>query len=213
MGRRDIGAPRELRSAKYGFAVRDLARAVSGRYFPAGRIRLGADATAAASGEALTMNSVAHSSLNPDVLRHASTPPLRLRVADVMHRGVLTCSRQTPLSDVAEVMAVRRIHCVVVADEEAEGLWGVVSDLDLVAAACVRELDEQTAGGSAAPPVVTVAPDETVERAAQLITEHATAHLVVVEPDGSRPVGVVSTLDVAAALAGPSRLDWSDSGR
>jgi CBS domain-containing protein len=127
------------------------------------------------------------------------TPLRRLEVADIMHRGVLTCSREAPLTDVAELMAGHRVHCVVVADEEAAALWGIVSDLDLVAAGLVRELDAQTAGGSAASPVLTVAPDETVERAAQLMTEHAAAHLVVV--DRSQPVGVLSTLDVAAALA------------
>ena len=125
-----------------------------------------------------------------------------LRVDDVMHRGVLTCRREAPLTEVAELMADNRVHCVVVSDEDEGALWGIVSDLDLVAAALVRELKEQTAGGSAASPVLIVAPAETVERAAQLMTEHATAHLVVVEPERSSPVGVLSTLDVAAALAG-----------
>jgi CBS domain-containing protein len=32
------------------------------------------------------------------------------------------------------------------------------------------------------------------------MTEHGTAHLVVVDDAGRRPVGVVSTLDVAEAL-------------
>jgi CBS domain-containing protein len=135
-------------------------------------------------------------------------PSLReLRVGDVMHRGVLTCTREAPLIEVAELMAGHRVHCVVVEDASAlEGedvsLWGVVSDMDLVAAAFVRDLEGQAAGGSAATPVVMVRADETVERAAQLMTEHATAHLVVVDSDGARPVGVLSTLDVAGALAG-----------
>jgi CBS domain-containing protein len=131
--------------------------------------------------------------------------PLRgLEVADVMHEGVLTCPREAPLTDVAKLMAGHRVQCVVVADEEAAALWGVVSDLDLVAAGLVRELDAQTAGGSAASPVLTIASDETVERAAQLMTEHAAAHLIVVER--SQPVGVLSTLDVADALAEAARV-------
>jgi CBS domain-containing protein len=67
-----------------------------------------------------------------------------------MHRGVLTCPRDASLTKVADLMTSHRIHCVVVADENPAGLWGVLSDLDLVAAALVRELEEQTAGGSAA---------------------------------------------------------------
>ena len=126
----------------------------------------------------------------------------RLRVADAMHAGVLTCDRDAPLTDVAATMARERVHCVVVESGSGEGgePWGIVSDLDLVAAASVRDLDGQTAGGSAATPVVMVTPRETLERAAQLMTEHGTAHLVVVEPSSRRPVGVLSTLDVAEAL-------------
>lgn len=126
-----------------------------------------------------------------------------VRVAEAMHEGVLVCSPETPLSALAELMAAERVHCVVVAEdpEDASSLWGVVSDLDLVAAASVRDLDEQTAGGSSASLALTIAPSETLQRASQLMTEHATAHLVVVEPASGRPVGVLSTLDIARALA------------
>jgi CBS domain-containing protein len=122
-------------------------------------------------------------------------------VAEAMHAGVLTCPLEASLADVAEIMAAERIHCVVVLSESSgESPWGVVSDLDLVAAASVRPVDEQTAGGTAATPVVMVRPDDTLMRAAQLMTEHAVTHLLVVDPAGGLPVGVLSTLDVARAL-------------
>jgi CBS domain-containing protein len=131
----------------------------------------------------------------------------RLRVADAMHVGVISCDRETPLAEVAATMARARVHCVVVesGSGEAGEPWGVVSDLDLVAAATVRDLDDQSAGGSAAAPVVLIAPDETLERAAQLMTENATSHLLVVEPLSLRPIGVLSTIDVAAALTEEER--------
>jgi CBS domain-containing protein len=131
------------------------------------------------------------------------TPPLaELRVADAMHRGVFTCDRDTPLSEVARTMVREVVHCVIVesGSGDAGPVWGVVSNLDLIAAAMVRDLDEQTAGGSAASPVVLVAPDDTLERAAQLMTEHGSSHLVVVDPATQLPAGVLSTRDVAAAL-------------
>jgi CBS domain-containing protein len=126
----------------------------------------------------------------------------QLRVADSMHVGVITCDRDTPLAEVAATMARERVHCVVVEHGSGEGgePWGVVSDLDLVAAASVRELGEQTAGGSAATPVVLVGPEETLDRAAQLMTENGTSHLVVAERRTFRPIGVLSTIDIAAAL-------------
>lgn len=123
------------------------------------------------------------------------------RVGEAMHAGVLTCAVDAPLSEVARIMASEHVHCVVVMSEteDAGTLWGVVSDLDLVAGASVRALDEQSAGGTAASPVVMIGPDDTLLRAAQLMTEHATAHLVVVDPGSRLPVGVLSTLDVARA--------------
>jgi CBS domain-containing protein len=126
------------------------------------------------------------------------------RVSDAMHAGIVTCTQDTPLSTVAEIMAGERVHCVVVTDDpdDAAALWGVVSDLDLVAAAGVRELEEQSAGGSAASPALMISPDENLQRATQLMTEHAAAHLIVTEPTSGRPVGVLSTLDIARALAG-----------
>jgi len=141
-----------------------------------------------------------------------STANLRPELADVsvaaaMHPGVLTCPPETPLRDVARMLATYNVHGVFVYPQEDEHeedapLLRVVSDLDLVSAAASGDLDERTAGGSAAGRVVEVSGRDTLQSAAQLMKEHRTSHLVVVEPDTMRPVGVLSTLDLAAALAG-----------
>lgn len=133
----------------------------------------------------------------------------RLAVADVMHPGVLTCPTGASLRVVARMMAGHGIHAVVVFNEESDDvgdaeLWGVVSDLDLVAAASAGDIDDRTAGGTAVTPIVMVDSHDAVTRAAQLMSEHEIAHLVVVDPKTERPVGVVSTLDLARVLADPS---------
>jgi CBS domain-containing protein len=137
-----------------------------------------------------------------DITNGRDTELAEIRVADAMHAGVLTCPLETPLREVARLMAEHRVHCIVT-DHEAEPgrrpLWGVVSDLDLVTTASAEGVEGRTAGQTAATPALTVAPWETLERAAQLMAEHAVAHLIVVDR-GERPVGVLSTLDIAAAL-------------
>lgn len=131
-----------------------------------------------------------------------------LRVMDAMHPGVLTCPIETPLRDVARMLAGYNVHCLVVFGSEEEHEdgeerpWSVISDLDLVGAAIHGGLEEHTAGGAAASPVVLISGSDTLDRAAQLMHEHQTAHLLVVDPDTIHPVGVLSTLDVAAALVG-----------
>ncbi|HEY0415648.1 MAG TPA: CBS domain-containing protein [Gaiellaceae bacterium] len=118
-------------------------------------------------------------------------------VGDVMTPGVLTCLPATPLRGVARMMKRHRVHAIVVfgADDSLHP-WGVVSDLDLVAAIGTAA----NAGSVAASPVVTVTAELTLEHAATLMAENQTSHLLVVS-DAGLPVGVVSTLDVAGALA------------
>lgn len=127
-------------------------------------------------------------------------------VLNAMQLGLIECPPEAELGAVARLMAENRIHCVIVSgierhDRRGEPVdWGIVSDLDLMAG--VRaELAAPTAGELAASDVVIVDPGDTLERAAQLMCEHETSHLVVVSPTTGRPVGIVSTLDVARALA------------
>ena len=138
----------------------------------------------------------------------ASGPALdELTVSDAMHGGVLTCTLDTPLREVARIMARYRVHAVVAigghtVQEALQGsLWGIVSDHDLVDAVARGEIDEATAGGTAGTPLVMVQPDETLARAAAMMREHQVTHLVVVDPDSALPVGVLSTLDIAKALS------------
>jgi CBS domain-containing protein len=125
-----------------------------------------------------------------------------------MHPGVITCLPRAPLDDVARIMSSSRVHAVVVwGDEEddSEGIWGLVSDLDLVAALAQGATEAQAAVGVAGTPAVTVRVEDTLERAAELMSTHRITHLVVVADGPERPAGVLSTLDIARAVAEPAR--------
>lgn len=122
-----------------------------------------------------------------------------------MSPRVIHCPPETPLRNVARMMAENNVHAVYVfdygvEDDEAVRIWGLVSDLDLIAALPV--IDERTAGNSAITPLITVSIDERLDRAAQLMAETANAHLAVIDPVTRRPAGVLSTLDIARAIAG-----------
>jgi CBS domain-containing protein len=91
----------------------------------------------------------------------------------------------------------------VVADNHAHeraGVWGVVSDIDVVTRLAAAAGDE-TAGSAAELPPCFVAPDDTLAHAVRLMAEHGVAHLLVADPASGRPLGVLSTLDVAEALS------------
>lgn len=138
---------------------------------------------------------------------HRIRPLQDLRVIDTMHPGVISCPPETSLRTVARMMATYRVHAIIVHAHDDEELpagdrWGVVTDAELVAAARDKDLDELTAQQIAATPVLTVATVDPLERAIQLMVEHEVSHVIAIERHSGRPIGVVSTLDVARALAG-----------
>jgi CBS domain-containing protein len=118
-------------------------------------------------------------------------------VGDAMRQEVIYCPPEASLRTVAQIMAEDRIHCVVVGTDEG---WGVVTDQDLLRAA-ERGIDALSAGDVMAGDLPTVAVDEPLDRARRLLVEHEVSHALVVEARAGRPVGVLSTLDVASVLA------------
>ena len=136
--------------------------------------------------------------MNPANLPVAEPLVTGLTVRDAMHHGIATCPPTASLREVAELLSERRIHCAVVADPAPDRpVWGIVSDLDLM-----RGLGSPvplTAGNLAALEVVTVSPADDLGHAAKLMAEHDVAHVIVAR-DGD-PIGILSTLDIARAVA------------
>jgi CBS domain-containing protein len=135
---------------------------------------------------------------------HQVTPTLARHVEDVVRPGVISCGPETDLTTVARTMAENHVHAVVVSGVEplsngGEHLsWGIVTALDLVAAA-LPAVGATDAGTLASTEIVTVEAADPIDRAVQLMVEHQLSHLLVVS--GARPVGVLSTLDIAGCLA------------
>jgi CBS domain-containing protein len=124
-------------------------------------------------------------------------------VDEAMHTGVMTCAPETTLVDVARAMSQHRVHCLVVEgvtnDIHGERLsWMVLSDLDLVRAVH-SDLRGLTAVAMARTEPLSIESSATLRQAARMMDEHRLSHLIATE--GERPVGVVSTLDVAACAA------------
>jgi CBS domain-containing protein len=133
------------------------------------------------------------------------TPSLEAAtVSDAMRVGVISCEPDAPVTAVARIMGTHHIHAVIVEGIHRDAVhgeqlrWGVVSDTDLLRAA--REgVEGLTAGEIAATEPVTVEPSLALTEAMRLMDEHDTTHLIVA--DGGRPIGILSTLDVAGVLA------------
>ena len=128
-----------------------------------------------------------------------------LTVADAMTKGLIRCAPETPLRNVARLMAEHHVHAIFVfdfgsEDDETVELWGLVSDLDVAAAAC-GDIDDRTANDTAVTPLFSTSTDMPLESAARLMAQQGVSHLAVIDPATGRPVGVLSTLDIARAVA------------
>ena len=129
----------------------------------------------------------------PSVLSHAT-------VGDVMSRGVITCAPETGLAAVAATMATHGFHAALILAPEG-GRALVITDLDLIRAALSDDLD-RTAADLAREPIATIPPAAPLEQAVALMAKQELTHLLVAEPGGGWPAGVLSSLDVTAVVGG-----------
>ena len=125
-------------------------------------------------------------------------------VSDAMHPGILACEPDASLQEVAQMMATNHVHCLAVVgishEEPPCGVWSVISDLDLIRAGIARG-EAPSARDIAQQPLVTVEPSMPLRAAAELMLARGVSHLVVIQPEPQRPIGILSTADVAGILA------------
>jgi CBS domain-containing protein len=123
-------------------------------------------------------------------------------VGDVMHAEIATCAADASMHAVAHAMAEQHVRCLAVAGIERAGqhlIWGLIDDLDVVAAQHRGALSEPAVSIAARSPIA-VRERDSLYRAAELMVEHDASHVVVVGRAGL-PIGIVSSLDVASVLA------------
>jgi CBS domain-containing protein len=151
----------------------------------------------------------------PPAVRHVP------RVRDVMTKRVVTVDRLTPFSDIVRLLTERRISGVPVLTM-GRRVAGVVSEADLLALEDeeVRRarMDANatgrwrrplrrvhwglTAGALMSAPAVTIYPDATIPRAAQLMTSRHIRRLPVVGEDGHL-LGIVTRRDLLSVFLRP----------
>ena len=126
-------------------------------------------------------------------------------VSDAMHPGILSCDAEASLTEVARMMSTHHVHCIVVegipgGEGGGSPAWGIISDLDLLRAG-IGEAAPDTAVELAQQEVVRVPTTAPLRTAAELMLTKDTSHVVAFNPETNRPVGILSTLDIAGVLA------------
>lgn len=117
------------------------------------------------------------------------------KIREIMTGSPTSVSPELDIVTVARAMRDEDIGAVLVAD--GDDLLGLVTDRDLVVRGLAAGGDPAKAkiGGIASSATATVGPDDSLDKAAQIMRERSVRRLPVLE-DG-RPVGIVSIGDLA----------------
>ena len=117
------------------------------------------------------------------------------QLKDVMSSNPTTCAPQASVVDAAKVMAKEDVGPIPIV--EGDRLVGLVTDRDLVVRVLAegRDPTSTTVGEIASRDLVTVSPDDDLNRALELMAENQVRRLPVVE--GDKLVGIVAQRDVA----------------
>ncbi|MGW1529200.1 CBS domain-containing protein [Streptomyces sp. NPDC002159] len=116
-------------------------------------------------------------------------------VRDIMATAPVTVEPQTSVANVARLMRDQNIGAVLVT--EKDHLRGLVSDRDLVVRALAQGADPEqtTVANACSDDLVTIGPDDDLDRAVEVMREYSIRRIPVVE--GDHPVGIVSLGDMA----------------
>ncbi len=125
-----------------------------------------------------------------------------MQVHQLMHKGVISCSPNETVRDIARIMNSNRIRCVVVVDEMGDTL-GVVSIMELIPF-YGRDVENITAEKLMRPFRFEIDPGKSIEEAAELMKQKKIEHLVITDSYvGPRiPVGVLTTFDILQYMSG-----------
>lgn len=117
-------------------------------------------------------------------------------VKDLMRHGAITCTVDTPVKEIAQIMVVNRIRCVVITDEHG-AVVGIISGRSILKA-WGKDLDKTTAKDILLPYTVTTTPDTPLAEAVKIMQKRRIQHLVIVseKPPHQRVVGILAAVDL-----------------
>jgi predicted transcriptional regulator len=126
---------------------------------------------------------------------------MSIRVCDIMHNGVITCSCEESLRNVAAMLSDNQFRSVVVVNENGE-VWGLITYMELLA------YFQEDAGVIQAcqvmmPYRIEVDPQWPIEKAIELMNKLKYYHLIIVDPHvGTRwPVGMLTSFDIVRYMS------------
>jgi CBS domain-containing protein len=126
-----------------------------------------------------------------------------MTVGQVMSQSLLTCSPRTPIRDLAQMMAHMGVQAVPIDADPGARPPRIVTATVLAQVACSAKDHTGLDASDIAVDAVTAAADDPLPTAAARMLEHDTTHLLVVDADSGRPVGLLSAAGIVSRWSWP----------
>ena len=132
-------------------------------------------------------------------------------IKEIMSTKLETIDVTKNAQEAAKKMNDKRISSLLVveADSKSEEPIGIVTERDLVIRVCAAGTNSKDVGirEIMSSPIVTVEPDATVETAAELMLSNKVRHLLVIDEQTRKPVGIIAPSDLNKYLRGNIDMD------
>jgi CBS domain-containing protein len=121
-------------------------------------------------------------------------------VKEIMSRHLETIDVAENAQEAAKRMNGKKISSVLVVDshKKSEEPIGIVTERDLVKRVCAAGINSKEIGVREimSSPIATIEPEATVETAADLMLSNRVRHLIVVDEQTRKPVGIIAPSDL-----------------
>ena len=132
-------------------------------------------------------------------------------IKEIMSTKLETIDITENAQEAAKKMNDKRISSVLVVDGDKQTgePIGIVTERDLVIRVCAAGTSSKDVGirEIMSSPIVTVEPDATVETAADLMLSNKVRHLLVINEQTRKPVGIIAPSDLNKYLRGNIDMD------
>jgi len=132
-------------------------------------------------------------------------------IKEIMSTKLETIDVAKNAQEAAKKMNDKRISSLLVVDgnSKIEEPMGIVTERDLVIRVCAAGTNSKDVGirEIMSSPIVTVEPDATVETAAELMLSNKVRHLLVIDEQTKKPVGIIAPSDLNKYLRGNIDMD------
>ena len=116
------------------------------------------------------------------------------KIKDIMTKEVISVTPQTPVKNIIEILAVKRITGLPVVDENKK-LLGIISELDLIGLLLENcDIDGKTAENFITKDVVSFSINDTIDKLCQYLLNKPFRRVPIV--DNGCLVGIVSRADI-----------------